>query len=382
MMVEPGMTWLSRHMWVIMYDWLPQMVQPMVYCSMVNLGNSQTAAKEEKEREGEEEKDEDKEVSVDDYKGTSWTSESDEEQRRALQEKQQISALMKTSRDLLTIFTAKPSEEHAHQSCTFGEVRAGFKAMQMLLAGTLSDLIMSASGKPIPLVLIPIFEVGEKDLSLHQVLELMCNTVCNYQQDGILKMLICMVIDMVFARRYGVVARRRGAASAANVLARLCAVAEVAAAAADAGGGAGRGAGGCAVVVAGALFWVAYCMCPAGPFPSRSFALKGSLYGRPPEGTAAPQPEVAAIGVLERPTLAQCRELHESLRDSEGMRVAVRGSARRPCAGLWASAAPDEFCGIVLGGSPSDNSNAMLASTDGQVARLVALLPTLQEGDR
>eukprot|EP00727_Mastigamoeba_balamuthi_P008928 m51a1_g4658 hypothetical protein (234) ;mRNA; r:65544-76294 len=103
---------------------------------------AQTAAKEEEEREGEEEKDEDKEVSVDDYKGTSWTSESDEEQRRALQEKQQISALMKTSRDLLTIFTAEPSEEHAHQSCTFGEVRAGFKAMQMLLAGTLSDLIM------------------------------------------------------------------------------------------------------------------------------------------------------------------------------------------------------------------------------------------------
>eukprot|EP00727_Mastigamoeba_balamuthi_P001166 m51a1_g11046 putative telomerase reverse transcriptase (1147) ;mRNA; f:456552-494419 len=33
-------------------------------------------------------------------------------------------------------------EEHAHQPCTFGEVRAGFKAMQMLLAGTLSDLIV------------------------------------------------------------------------------------------------------------------------------------------------------------------------------------------------------------------------------------------------
>eukprot|EP00727_Mastigamoeba_balamuthi_P000106 m51a1_g10092 hypothetical protein (2730) ;mRNA; r:4621-30254 len=100
--------------------------------------------KEEEEREREEEKDKDEEVSVDDYKGTSWISESDEEQRRALQEKQQISALMKTSRDL-PIFTAEPSEEHAHQSCTFGEVRAGFKAMQMLLAGTLSDLIMSLS---------------------------------------------------------------------------------------------------------------------------------------------------------------------------------------------------------------------------------------------
>eukprot|EP00727_Mastigamoeba_balamuthi_P001631 m51a1_g11465 hypothetical protein (130) ;mRNA; r:14993-17013 len=49
---------------------------------------------------------------------------------------------MKTSRDLLAIFTAEPSEEHAHQPCTFGEVRAGFKAMQMLLASTLSDLIV------------------------------------------------------------------------------------------------------------------------------------------------------------------------------------------------------------------------------------------------
>eukprot|EP00727_Mastigamoeba_balamuthi_P009973 m51a1_g5599 hypothetical protein (264) ;mRNA; f:677872-689834 len=69
-------------------------------------------------------------------------SESDEEQRRALQEKQQISALMKMSRDLLAIFTAEPSKKRAHQPCTFGEVRTGFKAMQMLLAGTLSDLIM------------------------------------------------------------------------------------------------------------------------------------------------------------------------------------------------------------------------------------------------
>eukprot|EP00727_Mastigamoeba_balamuthi_P003852 m51a1_g13464 hypothetical protein (184) ;mRNA; r:745-2068 len=67
---------------------------------------------------------------------------SDEEQRRALQKKQQISALMKTSHDLLTIFTAEPSEKHAHQPCTFEEVRAGFKAMHMLLAGTLSDLIV------------------------------------------------------------------------------------------------------------------------------------------------------------------------------------------------------------------------------------------------
>eukprot|EP00727_Mastigamoeba_balamuthi_P008925 m51a1_g4655 hypothetical protein (341) ;mRNA; r:29154-36292 len=95
-----------------------------------------------REKEGEEDEDEDEEVSADDYKGTSHASESDEEQRRALQEKQQISALMKTSRDLLAIFTAKPSEERAHQPCTFGEVRAGFKALQMLLAGTLSDLIV------------------------------------------------------------------------------------------------------------------------------------------------------------------------------------------------------------------------------------------------
>eukprot|EP00727_Mastigamoeba_balamuthi_P002373 m51a1_g12132 hypothetical protein (135) ;mRNA; r:1361-1896 len=49
---------------------------------------------------------------------------------------------MKTSRDLLTIFTAEPSEERAHQPCTFEEVRAGFKALQMLLGSTLSDLIM------------------------------------------------------------------------------------------------------------------------------------------------------------------------------------------------------------------------------------------------
>eukprot|EP00727_Mastigamoeba_balamuthi_P006845 m51a1_g2781 hypothetical protein (90) ;mRNA; f:4302-4695 len=49
---------------------------------------------------------------------------------------------MKTSCDLLAIFTAEPSEERAHQPCTFGEVRTGFKAMQMLLAGTLSDLIV------------------------------------------------------------------------------------------------------------------------------------------------------------------------------------------------------------------------------------------------
>eukprot|EP00727_Mastigamoeba_balamuthi_P008950 m51a1_g4678 putative calpain-7 (626) ;mRNA; f:146910-152968 len=62
--------------------------------------------------------------------------------RRALQEKQQISALMKTLRDLLAFFTAEPSEERAHQPCTFREVRTGFKAMQMLLAGTLSDLII------------------------------------------------------------------------------------------------------------------------------------------------------------------------------------------------------------------------------------------------
>eukprot|EP00727_Mastigamoeba_balamuthi_P013237 m51a1_g8536 hypothetical protein (525) ;mRNA; r:2313-16828 len=99
------------------------------------------------ERKGEEEdddedEDEDEEVSADDYKGTSRASQSDKDQRRALQEKQQISALMKKSRDLLIIFTAKPSEECAHQPCTFGEVRAGFKAMQMLLAGTLSNLIM------------------------------------------------------------------------------------------------------------------------------------------------------------------------------------------------------------------------------------------------
>eukprot|EP00727_Mastigamoeba_balamuthi_P000105 m51a1_g10091 hypothetical protein (259) ;mRNA; f:907-4424 len=99
------------------------------------------------ERKGEEEEDnededEDEEVSADDYKGTSHASQSDKDQRRALQEKQQISALMKKSCDLLAIFTAKPSEERAHQPCTFGEVRAGFKAMQMLLASTLSDLIM------------------------------------------------------------------------------------------------------------------------------------------------------------------------------------------------------------------------------------------------
>eukprot|EP00727_Mastigamoeba_balamuthi_P010275 m51a1_g5870 hypothetical protein (392) ;mRNA; f:407723-413536 len=49
---------------------------------------------------------------------------------------------MKMSHDLLTIFTAKPSEKRAHQPFTFEEVRAGFKAMQMLLGGTLSDLIM------------------------------------------------------------------------------------------------------------------------------------------------------------------------------------------------------------------------------------------------
>eukprot|EP00727_Mastigamoeba_balamuthi_P001833 m51a1_g11647 hypothetical protein (384) ;mRNA; f:1807-13661 len=95
-----------------------------------------------KEEEDDEEEDDDEEVLADDYKGTSCASQSDEDQRRVLQEKQQISALMKKSRDLLIIFTAKPSEECAHQPCTFGEVRAGFKAMQMLLAGTLSNLIM------------------------------------------------------------------------------------------------------------------------------------------------------------------------------------------------------------------------------------------------
>eukprot|EP00727_Mastigamoeba_balamuthi_P000737 m51a1_g10660 hypothetical protein (425) ;mRNA; r:47805-52249 len=94
------------------------------------------------EEEEDEDKDEDEEVSADDYKGTSRALQSDEDQRRALQEKQQISALMKKSCNLLAIFTAKPSEERAHQPCTFGEVRAGFKAMQMLLASTLSDLIM------------------------------------------------------------------------------------------------------------------------------------------------------------------------------------------------------------------------------------------------
>eukprot|EP00727_Mastigamoeba_balamuthi_P013256 m51a1_g8553 hypothetical protein (554) ;mRNA; r:121720-135657 len=106
---------------------------------------AEQSEEEEEERKGEEEEEnenEDEEVLADDYKGTSHASESDEEQRRVLQEKQQISALMKKSHDLLTIFTAKPSEECANQPCTFGEVRAGFKAMQMLLAGTLSDLIV------------------------------------------------------------------------------------------------------------------------------------------------------------------------------------------------------------------------------------------------
>eukprot|EP00727_Mastigamoeba_balamuthi_P001616 m51a1_g11451 hypothetical protein (155) ;mRNA; r:7908-21627 len=122
-------------------------MQAFATCCYVS-GREQSEEKEEEEKEGKkegkEDEDEDEEVSADDYKGTSHTSESDEEQRRVLQEKKQISALMKTSRDLLTIFTAEPSEEHTHQSCTFGEVRAGFKAMQMLLAGTLSDLIVSA----------------------------------------------------------------------------------------------------------------------------------------------------------------------------------------------------------------------------------------------
>eukprot|EP00727_Mastigamoeba_balamuthi_P004758 m51a1_g14280 putative methyltransferase type 11 (498) ;mRNA; f:361833-371729 len=99
-------------------------------------------SEEEEEEKEEEDKDEDEEVLADEYKSTSHASESDEEQRRALQEKQQISALMKMSRDLLAIFTAKPSEERTHQPCTFGEVRTGFKAMQMLLASTLSDLIV------------------------------------------------------------------------------------------------------------------------------------------------------------------------------------------------------------------------------------------------
>eukprot|EP00727_Mastigamoeba_balamuthi_P006877 m51a1_g281 hypothetical protein (74) ;mRNA; r:303813-304323 len=49
---------------------------------------------------------------------------------------------MKMLHDLLTIFTAEPSKERGHQPCIFGEVRAGFKAMQMLLGTTLSSLIM------------------------------------------------------------------------------------------------------------------------------------------------------------------------------------------------------------------------------------------------
>eukprot|EP00727_Mastigamoeba_balamuthi_P002306 m51a1_g12072 hypothetical protein (507) ;mRNA; r:12-6298 len=58
--------------------------------------------------------------------------------------------------------------------------------------------LLSASGKPIPLVLIPVFEAGEKHLSPHEVLELICNTIRNYQQEGMLKSPVCMAIDAAF----------------------------------------------------------------------------------------------------------------------------------------------------------------------------------------
>eukprot|EP00727_Mastigamoeba_balamuthi_P005698 m51a1_g1748 hypothetical protein (518) ;mRNA; r:199371-218020 len=57
---------------------------------------------------------------------------------------------------------------------------------------------LSASGKPIPLFIILVFEAGEKHLSLHDILELICNNIKLHQVMHVLSKPVCMVIDAAF----------------------------------------------------------------------------------------------------------------------------------------------------------------------------------------
>eukprot|EP00727_Mastigamoeba_balamuthi_P012297 m51a1_g7690 hypothetical protein (304) ;mRNA; f:50089-51271 len=87
--------------------------------------------------------DEERQVSSEEYRGvpTRTHDEAEAEERAAAEEQQHIANMMGRARELLAPFNLEPSSEHAAQPCTFGDVRAGIKGLQILNAATFRELI-------------------------------------------------------------------------------------------------------------------------------------------------------------------------------------------------------------------------------------------------